>query len=134
MFDTNVVVSALIFGRRLQWLRRAWVTGAVIPVVCRETAAELVRVFTYPKFRLDLDERETLLGDYLPFAEVAYLPAELPELPLACRDRHDAIFLHLMIASRADLVVSGDYDLAVLAAAYPVVSPTTLQQRLEQMR
>jgi hypothetical protein len=71
VFDTNVVVSALIFERRLQWLRRAWITGAVIHIVCRETAAELVRVLTYPKFRLDSDERETLLGDYLTFAEVA---------------------------------------------------------------
>jgi predicted nucleic acid-binding protein len=89
VFDTNVVVLALIFGRCLRWLRRAWVTGTVIPIVCRETAAELVRVLTYPKFLLDSDERETLLGDYLPFAEVAHLPDELPDLPLACRDRDD---------------------------------------------
>ncbi len=132
VFDTNVVISALIFGRRLLWLRRAWVSSAVVPIVCRETAAELVRVLGYPKFKLTEAERETLLGDYLPFAEVAHLPGKRPPLPAACRDRDDAVFLHLMISSGADFVVSGDNDLAVLAADYPVVSPAALQRRLEQ--
>jgi putative PIN family toxin of toxin-antitoxin system len=134
VFDTNVVVSSLVFGRNLHWLRRAWVTGAVIPVVCRETAAELVRVLGYPKFRLDAGEQETLLGDYLPFAEVAHLPAQLTDVPLACRDRDDVVFLHLMIVSRADFLVSGDGDLAAFEATYPIVSPATLRQRLERMR
>jgi putative PIN family toxin of toxin-antitoxin system len=134
VFDTNVVVTALIFGSRLHWVRHAWSSGAVIPIVCHETAAELVRVLAYPKFRLNAVERETILGDHLPFAEVAYLPNELPTLPIPCRDRDDAVFLHLMIASRADFVVSGDHDLAVLAAALPFMSPAELRLRLEQPR
>jgi uncharacterized protein len=132
VFDTNVVVSALIFGRRLAWLRRAWAAGSITPIVCRETAAELLRVLTYAKFHLDAAEREALLADFLPFAEVAVLPNPLPPLPVACRDRDDAVFLHLAIASRADLLVSGDADLTVLAKAYPVASPATLRQRLER--
>lgn len=131
VFDTNVVISTLIFGRRLAWLRRAWSSGEVVPIVCRETTAELLRVLTYPKFRLDAAERESLLADYLPFAEVAVLPNPRPELPVACRDRNDAMFLHLAIASQADLLVSGDADLTVLADAYPIASPATLRQRLE---
>jgi uncharacterized protein len=131
VFDTNVVVSALMFGRRLGWLRRSWASGAVVPIVCRETVAELLRVLAYPKFRLDAADRDTLLADYLPLAEIVSLPNPLPELPRACRDRDDAIFLHLAIISQADVLVSGDADLTVLAAAYPVVSPATLQQRLD---
>ena len=131
VFDTNVVVSALLFGRRLGWLRRAWATGAVTPIVCRETASELLRVLAYPKFRLNAGERETLLVDYLPFTETAVLPDPLPPLPLACRDRDDAVFLHLAIGSKADVLVSGDRDLAVLARAYVVISPGTLRRRIE---
>lgn len=130
VFDTNVVISALVFGRRLSWLRRAWTSGAVIPIVCRETTAELLRVLSYPKFRLDAMEREILLGDYLPFAEIAVLPKPLPDLPAACRDRDDAVFLHLAIASHAELLVSGDSDLTVLADACPVESPETLRRLL----
>ena len=62
VFDTNIVVSTLIFGRRLAWLRHAWTAGAVTPIVCHETVAELLRVLAYPKFRLDTADREALLG------------------------------------------------------------------------
>jgi uncharacterized protein len=128
--DTNVVVSALVFGRRLRWLRQAWSSGEVIPIVCRETAAELLRVLAYPKFRLSATEREVLLGEYLPFAEVAHLPEPPPELPTACRDHSDAPFLQLALATHAELLISGDEDLTVLATAYPVASPATLRRLL----
>ena len=131
VFDTNVVVSALVFGRRLRWLRQAWASGAVLPIVCRETVSELLRVLAYTKFRLDAADRDALLADYLPFAEIVTLTNPPPELPLACRDRDDAVFLHLAIVSRADVLVSGDADLTVLASAYPVISPAALQQRLD---
>lgn len=130
VFDTNIVLSALIFGRRLLWLRRAWASAAVTPIVCRETVTELLRVLAYPKFRLDGAEREALLAEYLPFAETAHLRDAPPDLPLSCRDRDDVVFLRLALASRADLLVSGDQDLTVLASAYPVVSPAGLRQLL----
>src|SRR4029077_17012391 len=97
----------------------------VTPIVCRETVLELSRVLTYPRFRLSAADRELLLADYLPFAEITVLPAGLPDLPLACRDRDDAVFLQLAIVSEADLLVSGNIDLTLLAGAYPVVSPET---------
>jgi uncharacterized protein len=131
VFDTNVVISGLVFGRRLGWLRRTWATGAVVPIVCRETVNELLRVLTYPKFRLDVADRDALLADYLPFAEIVTLPNPLPGLRRACRDRDDAVFLHLAIVSQVDVLVSGDADLTVLASAYPVISPGTLQRRLD---
>ena len=127
VFDTNVVLSTLVFGRRLSWLRDAWASGAAIPIVCRETVAELLRVLAYPKFRLNAADRELLLADYLPFAETVVLPNPLPSLPVACRDRNDTVFLHLAIASRAELLVSGDADLTILADAYPVASPAALR-------
>jgi putative PIN family toxin of toxin-antitoxin system len=130
VFDTNVVISVLVFGRRLAWLRRAWVSSAVTPVVCRETVAELLRVLAYPKFRLDATSRDLLLADYLPFAETAVLLEPAPALPLACRDRDDTVFLLLAIGSQADLLVSGDADLTLLARACPVVSPPPLWEKL----
>ena len=62
VFDTNVAVSALVFrAGRLAWLREAWAAGTVVPVVCKETLAELVRVLGYPKLRLEADETKSLL-------------------------------------------------------------------------
>lgn len=130
VFDTDVVVSTLVFGRRLGWLRRAWSEGDIVPVVCRETVSELLRVLGYPQFRLSAADRETLLGDYLPFAETAVLPEPLPLLPVACRNRDDAVFIALAIVAGVDVLVSGDADMTVLAEAYPVVSPSMLRERL----
>ena len=130
VFDTNVVVSALIFGRRLAWLRRAWVAGAARPIVCRETIDELIRVLAYPKFRLEEADRTTLLAEYLPHAETARLPRPLPRVPVACRDRDDVVFIRLTLATSADLLVSGDVHLAELARSIPVSSPASLVQRL----
>jgi uncharacterized protein len=132
VFDTNVVVSTLIFGRRLVWLRRAWAAGAVTPIICRETAAELLRVLAYPRFRLTAADRQTLLAEYLPHAEVVALPSPLPTLPVACRDSDDDIVLHLVVVSRAAMLVSGDEDLAALSAVYPVVSPEALRASLRR--
>lgn len=132
VIDTNVVLSALVFGRRLAWLRGAWARKEVIPIVCRETADELLRVLTYPKFKLTAIERDLLLADYLPFTEAAQLPEPLPVLPVDCRDRDDTVFIHLALAAQADCLVSGDGDLGVLrdVAPIPIVSASELQRRL----
>ena len=134
VFDTNVVVSALVFGRRLAWLCQAWASGRVVPVVCRPTADELLRVLTYPKFRLDAAERRLLLEDYLPFAEVVRLPDPPPALPVVCRDRDDAVFLQLALAAGAEALVSGDADLTTLRGTAPVrvISAAELKAMLDR--
>jgi putative PIN family toxin of toxin-antitoxin system len=130
VFETNVVVSTLIFGRRLAWLRRAWATEAARPIVYRETVTELIRVLTYPKFRLSVENRTARLADYLPYAETARLQHPPPPVPVACRVREDAIFIQLALATAAVVLVSGDADLATLAGTIAVVSRITLRQHL----
>lgn len=87
-------------------------------------------MFAYPEFRLSATDRATLLGDYLPYAESARLPNPPPAVPVPCRDRDDIVFIQLALASEVDFLVSGDADLAGLADALPIVSPTDLRQRL----
>lgn len=113
VFDTNIVISALVFGGRLAWLRRAWANRRTVPIVCAETTRELLRVLAYPKFRLSAADRAELLEDYLPYAEIVALPNPLPDLPMACRDRDDLMFLHLAMEAHAPLV-SGDSDISLL--------------------
>jgi len=133
VFDTNVVVSALVFGQRLAWLRRAWASETAVPVVCRETTEELLRVLRYPKFRLGAAERRVLLEDFLPYAEVLPVPDHLAALPVGVRDRDDAVFLRLALAARVPLA-SGDADFTVLRdlAPVPIWSAAELRQRLPE--
>ncbi len=128
IFDTNTVVSALLFkDGRLAWLRRSWATGALTPLVCTETVAELLRVLAYPKFRLSRAEIDELLGDFLPFAEIFEVTgSDWPN----CRDPHDRVFLALARQAGADALVTGDEDLLDLRDKFPwrIMAPAELKE------
>ncbi len=113
VFDTTTIVSALVFAHgRLSWLRQHWREDGCTPLVSRATAAELVRVLRYPKFRLSEDDRRELLADYLPLCEIV---EQIQTCPHICRDEKDQPFLDLAQAGRASLLVSGDKDLLVMS-------------------
>ena len=117
VLDTNVVLSALLFGRGpAAPVRAGWQAGRCVPLASAATAEELVRVLAYPKFGLSAAEQEDLLADVLPWAQVVHVPDPPPAAP-ACRDPFDLPFLHLAIAGRAQALVSGDRDLLALAGA-----------------
>lgn len=116
VLDTNVVLSALVFGGgATARARQAWQAGALLPLASTATVQELMRVLAYPKFKLSAGDQRELLADYLPFAEVVTVPEPPPRVP-DCRDPHDLPFLHLAVAGKADLLVTGDADLLALAA------------------
>ncbi len=133
VFDTNVVVSALLFSAgRLAWLREAWRTGRAIPLVSRDTTQELIRVLGYPKFRLTAEDQRTVLADFLPFAEVVAL-SNAGRLP-NCRDPDDVPFLRLAAAAHADALVTGDEDLLALKRRFriPVLTPEEFRSKWGQ--
>ena len=121
VIDTNLVLSALVFSQgRLSTLRVAWQSKRCQPLISTVTATELIRVLTYPKFKLDQQE---LLADYLPCCATVRMPSKLPSTP-DCRDRFDLPFLQLAIAGKADYLVTGDQDLLCLADQFacPIIT------------
>jgi predicted nucleic acid-binding protein len=58
-----------------------------------------------------------LLADYLPYAEIVRIPQPPPSVP-DCRDVLDLPFMHLAVAGRAQVLVSGDRDLLTIAAEF----------------
>jgi putative PIN family toxin of toxin-antitoxin system len=122
VFDTNVVLSAIAFrAGRLAWLRQHWREGAVVPLVSPATARELTRVLAYSKFRLSQQYRAEALALYLPFCE-SHAPAD--KCPVLCRDAKDQPPLDLARSGRADILVTGDDDLLVLAGQTPFLIET----------
>jgi uncharacterized protein len=118
VLDTNVVLSALVFGGgATSQMRRAWQQGALLPLASTATVQELVRVLAYPKFRLLQAEQAELLADYLPYTETVRIPQPLPQVP-KCRDVLDLPFMHLAVAGKAQALVSGDRDLLAIAAEF----------------
>lgn len=114
VLDTNVVVSALLFRQgETHQIRRLWQEQVVQPLVSAQTVMELVRVLAYPKFRLSAQDREDLLAEYLPYAQVVK-PEDhrnpIQRVP-SCRDPFDDMFLELAQAGAALDLVTGDKDL-----------------------
>lgn len=126
VLDTNVVLSALVFrGGTAGQVRRAWQRGLILPLVSAATVKELLRVLVYPKFRLSKQEQDELLADYLPYAEIVRIPQPPPGVP-ACRDVLDVPFMHLAIAGKAQMLVSGDRDLLAIAAEFAQVAACSI--------
>jgi uncharacterized protein len=115
--DTNIVLSALIFGGKVSRLRSAWQEERFIPLVSNVTITELIRVLAYPKFKLVPTEQEDLLSDYLLFCEAVTMPDRLPQVP-ECRDPFDVPFLALALVAKADYLITGDRDLLILKDSF----------------
>lgn len=116
VLDTHVVLSALVSGGGLAGrLRVGWRQGVFVPMASTATAQELV--LAYPKFRLSKLEQDELLADYLPHIETVRIPQLPPSVPNS-RDLLVVPFLHLAVAGRADVMLSGDRDLLALAGEF----------------
>ena len=133
VLDTNVLLSTLLLhAGALSWLRLAWQSEAIHPLASHDTTTELIRVLSYPKFKLTSDEREDLLGDYLPWCETVTVPNKI-KLP-DCRDPFDRPFLALALTAKADALITGDKDLLALSHLFtvPILTPAVFRDRMQQ--
>ena len=114
----------------MAWLRHNWQSGAIMPLVSKETVSELLKVLTYPKFKLTKTEQSLLLADFLPYVETVTL-LDVPHDPPVIRDKADQIFLTLAVVSKADALVTGDNDLLVIKDSFillPIMSLSEFEQ------
>jgi len=122
VFDTNVVLSALLFSHgRLTWMVGHWQAGDCVPLVSRATAQELKKVLAYRKFQLSVDEQLEALCSFIPFCEVVEIARSCPVI---CRDAKDQKFLDLAHRGKSDILVTGDQDLLALAGQTSFVIET----------
>jgi len=129
VFDTNAVISALVFTTgRLAWMRAHWRERRSIPLVSRATVLELQQVLGYRKLKLSPEKQFELLSDYLPYCETVEV---VGVCPVQCRDAKDQPFLDLAQSGKADLLVTGDEDLLVLAGQteFLIEGPEAYKQR-----
>ncbi|MFO7816364.1 MAG: putative toxin-antitoxin system toxin component, PIN family [Desulfosalsimonadaceae bacterium] len=123
VIDTNVVISALLFGGVPGRLVPLWRDSVVTPYISREILAEYIQVLSYPKFQLQTDEIEYLVyREILPHFEVVDLPASRPVI--ISKDPSDDLFLYCARAAGVDFIVSGDRHLLQLQSfgKIPIVS------------
>ena len=134
VLDTNIAVSALLFAHgRLAPVRLAWQANTFAPLVSAATTEELIRVLSYPKFKLSVADRDELLADYLPYCTTVKNPLKAPKVP-SCRDPWDLPFLQLAAHTRADFLVTGDRDLLDIRekTRFAIVSAEAFMSKLEK--
>ena len=112
VIDTNVLVSALLFGGTPGKLIPLWKSGKIQSHVSQEMVDEFLRVLTYPKFELTENEIHYLLYvEVLPFCKVASLKSR----PVIInKDPSDDMFLICSKAAQAKALISGDQHLLAL--------------------
>ena len=109
VLDTNVLISALLFTGEVSRLVELWQDRKIIPVISRETFAELRAVLQYPKVKLtDPDILDIIESEILPYFDVIDLVQEIQNV---CRDPQDDKFIACAISAGVDYLVTGDRDL-----------------------
>ncbi len=132
VLDTNVILSVLLFGGRLEFIRKAWKDGRLRLLFSEDTLKELVKVLHYPKFGLEDEEIDFLIyAEILPYAEVVNKIVEVNRE--ICRDRDDIKFLECAVSGRADYIVSGDDDLISVGEieGIKIITPAELRRILK---
>jgi putative PIN family toxin of toxin-antitoxin system len=108
VLDTNVLVSALLFKGVLSRLGELWRKGRIIPVISKETFAELTTVLQYPKFSLSKNEIKSVIEhEILPYFEIVEVAKAVKGV---CRDPGDDKFISCALSASADCIVGGDKD------------------------
>ena len=116
VLDTNIIIDLLHFAdRRAQPLHAAIAGRQVQCYSDSECLAELERVAAYPQFGLDAQARSALLNRYRGMVSILDAGGEENYLLPRCRDADDQKFLILAARCRADLLVTRDKLLLVLA-------------------
>jgi len=133
VLDTNVVVSALLWGGTPERLIALAGDGAIQLVTSPALLAELERLLGRPKLTTQLQRQglnpRDVLARYVELAQAIDAPL-IEEAQL--RDPDDAVVLACARAAQVDAIVSGDADLQVLGAydGIPILSPAQALQRV----
>ena len=129
VFDTNVLVSALLFRGKPREALVSALEGAVQLYISQPMLSELQAVLSRPKFRL-MPEQAAL---YIEEVQALCLPVFPREKAVkACRDHKDHIVLECALESRCDFLVTGDKDLLVLKSfrGIPIVNAAEFLDRI----
>ena len=130
VIDTNVVVSAFLFGGIPGKLVPLWKNGDIRPLASKEVVDDYLKVLTYPKFQLSEEEINFILyHEVLPYFEAVETepgPVIVPD------DPSDDKFIRCAEAGKARNIISGDDHLLALRF-YKGIKILTPAQFLEHL-
>ena len=133
VIDTNVVISAFLFGGEPGELIPLWKGAVIQPLASREIVDEYLRVLAYPRFGLSTEEMNFILyQEILPHFEIVRAkvgPVIIKE------DPSDDKFIRCAEAGKATIVISGDKHLIDLGSygKVKIVTPGVFLATLQEV-
>jgi len=109
VIDTDVIVSAILFGGIPGKLISLWKSGRITPLASKAMIDECIKVLAYPKFKLSENEI-----NYIFYNEIlSYFEVVIPKSGQAIiqEDPPDDKFIHCAESGKASVIISGDQHL-----------------------
>ena len=111
IIDTNVIVSALLFGGKPGELIRLWKTGEIQPLISKEITEQYLRVLAYPKFNLSEKEISFLFNhEILNYFKAVRIKPGRWETTIE-DDPSDDMFIRCAVSGMGNIIISGDRHL-----------------------
>jgi len=130
VIDTNVIVSAILFGGIPGKLISLWKSGRITPLASKDMIDEYIKVLAYPKFKLSENEINYIFyNEILPYFEVV---TPKPGRKIIQEDPSDDKFIHCAESGKASVIVSGDHHLLNLKS-YDKIKILTPYQFLKEL-
>lgn len=132
VLDTNVLISGLAYPNSVTGrIVAAWDLHALRITMSPFQLDEIARVLRYPKIRKLLGWNDKRIES---FVRQMVLRVEVVEVgggdALVPGDPNDAPILATLVASSADVLITGDGDLLALRERFPIETPAQFARRL----
>jgi putative PIN family toxin of toxin-antitoxin system len=130
--DTHVLISGLAYPNSLPGrIVAAWDLHALRLAMSRFQLDEIARVLGYPKIRKLLGWSDARIESFVRQLVLRVEVVEIADMAVAVpKDPNDAPILATLIASCADVLVTGDSDLLALRERYRIETPAEFARRL----
>jgi uncharacterized protein len=112
VLDTNVVLSAILFGGKPKQVLQRVLAGSIRMAVSEPLLDELRGVLQRPRFGLTSDVVRSIVSEY---AGIATWIEPSEHFNVVREDPSDNPFIDCAVASKADFLVTGDKHLLSLA-------------------
>jgi uncharacterized protein len=128
--DTNILISAFLFGGKPEMVLERALLGHVSLVASREILNELEGVLCGRKFRYPPEIARSIVREFEPMCEMV---APTRKVAVVKADPYDNMVLECAVEARIDYVVSGDSHLLKLERFenIPILSPAQFLEVLQ---
>ena len=126
--DTNILISGILFGGKPREILRLCASGTVVNCISPDILKEVEEVLLRPKFGL----KETQVYEIIRlFRDTFTLVSSDRRLSIVTADPDDNRILEAALATKADVIVSGDAHLLDLVnwKGIPVISADTFLKK-----